>query len=102
VQAYERALRAPHRAAAVRAWQELERERYLVEVEQDRRRVLERLSGLGDSIALAGPDGFLTAREQQGLLRVGARPPLRRLTLWPFTLLGSIGNRSRTGESSDP
>lgn len=84
--AYERALRAPHRAAAVRAWQELERERYLVELRQ-------RLLGLGDSIALAGPDGFLSASEQRGLLRVGSRPAMRRLTLWPFALLGSIGSR---------
>jgi glycosyltransferase involved in cell wall biosynthesis len=87
VQSYEHAMRSPYRAGAVRAWQELERERYLVDVFTAHQDLLQRL---GNRIALAAEDGFLTAREQQGLLRVGARAPLRRLTLWPFALLGSI------------
>jgi len=96
--AYERALRAPYRAAAPRAWQELERELYLVTLDRVRRRYKE----LGDSVALAGRGGFLTAREQRGLLRVGSRPPLARLTLWPFALLGSIRGGARAEEPEDP
>lgn len=91
--AYERALRAPYRAAAPRAWQELERELYLVSLDRFRRRYNE----LGDSVALAGRGGFLTAREQRGLLRVGSRPPLARLTLWPFALLGRSEARPGAG-----
>jgi glycosyltransferase involved in cell wall biosynthesis len=80
---YERALRGPYRAAATRAWQDAEREAYLVRLQS----LLDRLDG---RIALASDEGFLTAREQQGLLRVGARPGLARAVLWPFSVLGSI------------
>jgi glycosyltransferase involved in cell wall biosynthesis len=98
--AYECALRMPYRAAAVRAWQELERERHLVEVDRARRVHEERLAGLGANIALAAGDGFLTPSQQRGLLRVGARPALRRLTLWPFAALGSIGSPRRPRDPS--
>ncbi len=87
VATYERALRAPYRAAATRAWQEAEREAHLVRVHSDYHRLLDRLDG---RIALASDEGFLTAREQRGLLRVGARPALARALLWPFSVLGSI------------
>ena len=101
VAAYESALGSPHRAAAPRAWQELERERHLVAVERSRveldaalvaltRRHEELLGHIGPRLALASDDGFLTAREQRGLLRVGSRPALARATLWPFALLGAI------------
>ncbi|MGI8506456.1 MAG: glycosyltransferase [Solirubrobacteraceae bacterium] len=88
VGSYERAMRSPYRAAAIHAWQELDRERYLLEI--DRRRLAqERLLGeLG--IALASDQRFLTARQQRGLLRVGARPALARAVLWPFALVGSL------------
>ncbi len=92
---YERAMRSPYRAAAVRAWQELERERCLVEI--DRRRLAqERLLGeLG--IALASDERFLTPRQQRGLLRVGARPALARAVLWPFALVGALRSRDSGG-----
>ncbi|MFZ0042370.1 MAG: glycosyltransferase [Solirubrobacteraceae bacterium] len=103
MKSYERALRAPHRAAAVRAWQELERERYLVEVDRARQEIgrihEELVARLGDRIALASDEGFLTAEQQRGLLRVGSRPALNRLLLWPFAVVGSVGrpaNKRRT------
>ena len=92
--AYEQALRMPYRAGAVRAWQELERERYLVEVDEARKQVAraheDLLGHLDGRIALASDQGFLTAREQQGLLRVGSRPALARVALWPFGVLGAL------------
>jgi glycosyltransferase involved in cell wall biosynthesis len=106
IQSYERAMRLPYRPSAPRAWQELERERYIIELDRGRehnRRIAEDLlQRLGDRIPLAADDGFLTAREQQGLLRVGARPAFRRLMLWPFALLGSVPSRARDIESHDP
>ena len=104
VGAYRLALQSPHRAAAVRVWQELERERYLVEVERSRQELsrvhAEMIGHLGEAIALAGDDAFLTSHEQRGLLRVGSRPALARLVLWPFGLLGAIPRpRSRRDDS---
>lgn len=94
VSAYRATLRTPYRAAATHAWQELERERYLVEVEDSRQEMsrihAELLGHLGDRIALASDEGFLTPRQQRGLLRIGARPALARVVLWPFAVLGSI------------
>ena len=76
---YEQSLRMPYRAAAVRAWQELEREQYLVEIDHARLQVQQMhqdlLGHLGGRMALARDDGFLTAYEQRGLLRLGSRPP---------------------------
>jgi hypothetical protein len=84
----------PYRAGAARAWQELERERYLVEVDEARKQVAraheDLLGHLDGRIALASDQGFLTAREQQGLLRVGSRPALARVALWPFGVLGAL------------
>jgi hypothetical protein len=98
-------MRLPYRASAPRAWQELERERYLIELDRGRehshRIAEELLRRLGDRIPLAADDGVLTAREQQGLLRVGTRPALRRLMLWPFALLGSVPSRTSDTESHD-
>jgi glycosyltransferase involved in cell wall biosynthesis len=84
---YESALRAPYRAASAHAWQELERERYLATLHDEYQDLLGHISG---RIALASDEGFLTTREQQGLLRVGARPRLARTVLSPLSLLGSI------------
>jgi glycosyltransferase involved in cell wall biosynthesis len=84
---YESALRAPYRAASTDAWQALERERHLAAVDGMHQELLGHVSG---RIALASDEGFLTAREQQGLLRVGARPRLARAVLSPLSLLGSI------------
>ncbi len=92
---YEKALRGRYRAAAVRAWQELERERYLVEIDRARQESARVLARLGDRIALASDEGPLTAHQQRGLLRVASRPPLARALLWPFALLGSVERPAR-------
>jgi hypothetical protein len=103
VQSYRRALQMPYRTAAERVWQEAERERYLIEIDRARddiRRVHEELlEHLGDGIALASDQGFLTPRQQRGLLRVGSRPGVARAALWPFAVLGSI---RPWGRRSDP
>jgi glycosyltransferase involved in cell wall biosynthesis len=101
VAVYERALRSPFRAGAVHAWQELERERALAEMGAAHDDLL---AHLGPNQALARDDGFLTAAEQRGLLRVGARPGLARVTLAPFAALGRVGGsrgRSRTPDDRD-
>jgi glycosyltransferase involved in cell wall biosynthesis len=102
---YEQSLRMPYRAAAVRAWQELEREQYLVEINHALLHVQEMhqdlLGHLGDRLALARDDGFLTAHEQRGLMRVGSRPAVARAVLWPFALLGAArSRRSGTGRAA--
>ncbi len=87
VAAYEQAVRSPFRAASAHAWQELERERALAEVTAFH---ADLLAHLGDRMALARDDGFFTAEQQRGLLRVGSRPALTRAVMWPFGLLGGI------------
>jgi hypothetical protein len=94
--AYAEALRTPYRAAAVRAWQELEREQYLVELHEAYYGLRGRL---GDRIVLAVDDGFLTPREQRGLMRVGSRPALARAVLSPFALLGALRRGGRRDDT---
>lgn len=83
---YRQAVQAPFRVAASRAWQELERERSLAEFA---RMHLDLVGHLGDRAALARDDGFFTADQQRGLLRVGSRPALARAVMWPFGLVGA-------------
>jgi glycosyltransferase involved in cell wall biosynthesis len=83
-EAYVEAVATPHRTSASRAWQELERERHLREVN-------EQLRDLRDNVgALAGPahGGLLTEAQRRGLLRAAPRPVLRRVLLAPAALLG--------------
>jgi hypothetical protein len=94
---YRQAVRAPFRAAAPRAWQELERERMITEFanayqELDRLH-LDLVTHLGGRAALARDDGFFSAAQQRGLWRVGSRPALARAVMWPFGLLGELRPR---------
>ena len=91
---YSQTMRSPYRPSAVRAWQEVQREHLLAEVARNHRRLL---GHLGDRIALASDEGFLTTNEQRGLLRVGSRPVLARVALWPFAVLGAVGRTRRSG-----
>ncbi|HEX4107192.1 MAG TPA: glycosyltransferase [Solirubrobacteraceae bacterium] len=78
------AIAGPRRGGAARAWQELPREAYLDEVSRA-------LAALRDDVgALAGPEngGLLDAETRRGLVRIAARPALRRLLLAPVRLLG--------------
>jgi glycosyltransferase involved in cell wall biosynthesis len=94
---YRQAVHAPFRAAAPRAWQELERERMITEFanayqELDRLH-LDLVTHLGGRAALARDDGFFSAAQQRGLWRVGSRPALARAVMWPFGLLGELRPR---------
>jgi glycosyltransferase involved in cell wall biosynthesis len=94
VACYSRTLRSPYPPAAARAWQELQRESYLTELDRSHRSLLDHL---GDRVALASDEGFLTAEQQRGLLMLGSRPVLARAALWPFAVLGAIGRERRRG-----
>lgn len=92
--AYERAIRAPQRAATHYRWQELERERYIRQL-ADR---VEAYAEVGDAMMLVVRDGWLDDSTRQGLMRVASRPAARRLALWPFKLAGGMRRPAR-GES---
>jgi hypothetical protein len=81
---YGELIASPHRASAPRIWREQEREREIGELRL-------RLRALRDSVGvLAGPadGGLLSDAERQGLVRLAARPLLRRLLFAPVRLLG--------------
>ncbi len=82
--AYGDLIASPHRASSPRIWREQEREREIGELHLQ-------LRELRDSVGvLAGPShgGLLSDAERQGLVRVAARPLLRRLLFAPVRLLG--------------
>ena len=86
--AYEAAIRADQRAGAYHAWQELERERYIRELADSIEQY--RAATSGDAVMLVSPDGWLDEPTRRGLLRVASRPLARKLSLWPFSLLGRM------------
>jgi glycosyltransferase involved in cell wall biosynthesis len=92
----ERALQTPYRAAAPRAWQELERESYIVHLDHEARRNHDAYSALERRVAAGLPlideRGSLLSRDQQrGLMRIASRKPVGSLLLAPFGLLGRGG-----------
>jgi glycosyltransferase involved in cell wall biosynthesis len=110
--AYERALRSPQRAGAPRAWQELERERYIATLGDDAehlKQVAAEYQGafhdlnrrVGIALPLVDEGGLLSRDEQRGLMRIGARRVLRRALLGPVGLLGRLGNPA-SGEGEPP
>jgi glycosyltransferase involved in cell wall biosynthesis len=86
--AYELALSGSYRAAAASAWEQLERELVIADLNEHRLR-LEAIVGHG--LTLAGHGGLLTPEQQLGLIRVARRPWLARTLLAPFTRIGSLG-----------
>jgi glycosyltransferase involved in cell wall biosynthesis len=113
--AYAKAIDAPHRAAAPRAWQELERERFIASLGED----IEHLKVIADdyqrayhelhsSVALGLPlvadGGLLSHDEQRGLMRVASRRALHNLMLAPIGLLGRLGGERspREADQGDP
>jgi glycosyltransferase involved in cell wall biosynthesis len=88
VECYTQTMRSPYRIATEQLLNVVRHEAYYQEV-------VSRWEGLGDRTALAEDDGFLRASEQRGLLRVGSRPALARVTLWPFAALGAVRRRRR-------
>jgi hypothetical protein len=89
---YRRAASSPPRSGAASAWQELDRERAIVELRdvaqeyQDAYHSLERR--VGEGLALVDEGGLLSRHQQRGLMRVASRGRLGRVLLAPFELLG--------------
>jgi glycosyltransferase involved in cell wall biosynthesis len=106
---YEQALADPPAPAAPRAWIELDREEYIVQLahdvehhkqlaraHQDAYHALERRIGIG--LPLIEEGGFLSHAQQRGLMRVASRRGLGATVLAPFGVLG----RLRTGSEGEP
>jgi hypothetical protein len=86
--AYERALSGPYRPAAQVAWEQLEREQLIADLNRHQ----QELEGMvGNALSLAGRGGLLSAEQQLGLIRVASRPRLARPLLAPFRMLGRLG-----------
>jgi hypothetical protein len=109
VAVYERAVAAPPSEAAPRAWQELERENYVVKLDrdvthltavaheyQDAYHALEARVATG--LPLIDEGGLLSPVQQRGLMRIAARRRLGAVLLAPF---GLLGRRADTDEVSD-
>lgn len=111
---YRKAIDAPYRAAAPRAWQELERERHIARLGED----VEHLKAIaedyqhayqalradvGIGLPLVAEGGLLSRNEQRGLMRVASRRALHGLMLTPVGLLGRLGGTRASGSSgSEP
>jgi glycosyltransferase involved in cell wall biosynthesis len=108
VTVYEHALAAPPSEAAPRAWQELDRESYIVRLDrdighlkqlaheyQDAYHALEARVSAG--LPLIDEGGLLTPAQQRGLMRVAARRGLGAAVLTPFALLGRLDRGSGSG-----
>ena len=103
---YEQALTGPGPEAAPRVWQELDRENYIVQLDEDVARhkgisqeYQEAYHSLEERVSTGLPlidrGGLLTPEQQRGLMRVAGRGRLGSLALKPFGLLGGWGSRDR-------
>jgi glycosyltransferase involved in cell wall biosynthesis len=121
LEVYAAAVSSPHRAAAPRIAEDLERESHIIGLaassEHDRLRaeelqranehgkriideteaVLARLRSDVGALAEVSDGGALSPAQRRGLVRVVTRPALRRLLLAPFALLGR-GQSSSSAE----
>lgn len=106
---YRAAIDAPQRAAAPRAWQEAERERYIAHLGKDVEHVKavaedcqhaysELKESVGFGLPLVAHGGLLNRDEQRGLMRIASRRLPRRIVLAPIAALGRLGV-SATGAS---
>jgi glycosyltransferase involved in cell wall biosynthesis len=102
VAVYDHALAAPPSEAAPRAWQELDRENYMLKLEreiehhmqlaqeyQDAYHSLEERVGAG--LPLIDDGGLLSPAQQRGLMRIAGRGRLGALAVSPLGLLGRRG-----------
>jgi glycosyltransferase involved in cell wall biosynthesis len=107
---YERALVDPPSEAAPRAWQELDRESYIVTLDRDRARLKEIAQEYQDAyhgldervhfgLSLIDRDGLLSVEQQRALMRIASLGRLGALALAP---LGLLGRRSKRGGSTTP
>lgn len=104
--AYERAIASPQRAAAPRAWQELERERFITSLEtvaDDYQRAYHDLrANVGLGLPLVAEGGLLSRDEQRGLMRIASRRLPHSLMLRPIGLLGRLGVRKLDAAEQAP
>jgi glycosyltransferase involved in cell wall biosynthesis len=104
---YAHALAAPPSEAAPRAWQELDRENYVLKLEreiehhkqlareyQDAYHSLE--ARVASGLPLIDEGGLLSPAQQRGLMRIAGRGRLGELAVAP---LGLIGRRNKGGSS---
>lgn len=100
---YEQALAAPPSEAAPRIWQEMDRENYIIRLDQDIQNLKQIAQEYQDAyhslearvrsgLPLIDEDGLLSPAQQRGLMRVAARGRLGALVLKPFGLLGRWGD----------
>ena len=103
VSTYEAAVRAPFRAAAPRAWQDLQRERLIVELAENaaanNRAYNELMASVGTGLPLVADGGLLSRDEQRGLMRVASRQSLHRIMLGPLGVLGRLRGGQAAAES---
>ena len=99
VEVYERAIAEPPSEAADRAWQELDREEFIVRLDRDIQELKARAQEYQDAyhslsarvaegLPLIDEGGLLSPAEQRGLMRIASRRLLRSPILAPIGLLG--------------
>lgn len=105
VETYEKAIQAPYRGAAPRAWQELQRETLIATLADNaaanNRAYNDLVASVGFGMPLVVEDGLLSRDEQRGLMRIASRAPLHKLMLSPFGALGRV-RASRAAAASEP
>jgi glycosyltransferase involved in cell wall biosynthesis len=107
---YEQALTAPASQAAPRVWQELEREAYIVRLDEDlaelkltAQEYQDAYHALAERVSFGLPlidsDGLLSVEQQRALMRIASRGQLGALALAPLGLLGRGEGRHRRSSS---
>ena len=102
---YEQALTAPAAQAAPHVWEELDREQYIVRLDDDIAKLKLTAQEYQDAyhalservdfgLPLIDRGGLLSKAEQRGLMRVAARRGIGALALAPFGLLGREEDRT--------
>lgn len=106
---YERALLSPASQAAPRAWQELDREDYIVRLDRDMvslKAVAEEYQNayhaLDERVSFGLPlvdrGGLLSRDQQRGLMRIASRRRLAAVLLAPFGLMGRPGGGAESDQ----
>jgi glycosyltransferase involved in cell wall biosynthesis len=107
---YEQAQTAPPSAAAPRVWQELDRENYIVRLDEDIAKLKLTAQEYQDAyhslaervdfgLPLIDSGGLLSVEQQRALMRIAARGRLGSLALAPLGLLGRGEGGSRRSSS---
>jgi glycosyltransferase involved in cell wall biosynthesis len=107
---YEQALTAPPAPAAPRVWQELDRENYIIRLDEDVAKLKltaqeyqDAYHSLAERVSFGLPlidrDGLLSVEQQRALMRVASRGRLGEIALAPLGLLGRGEGRSRRSPS---